>query len=368
MTSCLSNWPLLLRLIGQNFPLVKQKLAFWQKSACEQLEPRLRHEALSSLRQKQFHCLGGSVFSLYPGVKRQELTEFIVAFQTISDYLDNLCDRLGPMEAKCFAQLHEAMLRAVTPKAPQIDYYALYPITCDRGYLYDLVSACQKVLSNLPAYDQVQQDVYEFTRLYVELQTYKHLTVGKREPALTAWNEQHSNTYPELIGYEFAAAAGSTLAIFYLCALASQPALPREKITAAKTLYFPTICALHILLDYYIDREEDRLHNDLNFFSAYDSLLQGEKRLHFFVTEAYRQTESLQTMMAITPSSLSVPLSRKEILFTKTVISGLLALYLSDEKISTKQEKALRSKLLSASSEAKFFYYLCLILRRCHKL
>jgi tetraprenyl-beta-curcumene synthase len=46
----------------------------------------------------------------------------VVALQTISDYLDNLCDRRGSPTGR-FRQLHLAMTDALDPAGETHDYY-----------------------------------------------------------------------------------------------------------------------------------------------------------------------------------------------------------------------------------------------------
>jgi len=86
---------LITRFVKNIFPQVNQALEHWRKLAAEIPDPVLRKQALSSIRAKRFHCQGGSIYALYPGVNQEVMVGFIVAFQTISDYLDNLCDRAG---------------------------------------------------------------------------------------------------------------------------------------------------------------------------------------------------------------------------------------------------------------------------------
>jgi len=38
-----------------------------------------------------------------------------------------------------------------------------------------------------------------------------------------------------------------------------------DELTQVKNSYFPWVQGLHILLDYLIDQEEDRINGDLNF-------------------------------------------------------------------------------------------------------
>lgn len=53
----------------------------------------------------------------------RDLVPLIVAFQTISDYLDNLCDRSDSLHCDDFRQLHLAMADALSPGMPKADYY-----------------------------------------------------------------------------------------------------------------------------------------------------------------------------------------------------------------------------------------------------
>ncbi|MBJ8193199.1 DUF2600 family protein, partial [Bacillus cereus] len=71
---------------------------------------------------------------------RQTLIPLIVAYQTISDYLDNLCDRSTSMDPDDFRLLHQAMLDAVNPTARPVNYYELRREQEDGGYLTGLVT------------------------------------------------------------------------------------------------------------------------------------------------------------------------------------------------------------------------------------
>lgn len=343
---------LIARLIQKVFPLVDQELLDWHHYACRHLGPKLAAQAVSSIESKRFHCLGGSVYSLYPGVNTPSFIRFIVALQTISDYLDNLCDRAQVTDELAFSQLHLAMTDAVNPQAPVRDYYRYYPDKQDSTYLTSLVVTCQRELQKLPSYSQVKDDVMKLAYLYSQLQTYKHLALAVREHKLAKWNECYMPIYPELTCYEFAAAAGSTLGIFILCAIASKPDLSPDETQLTLTAYFPWICGFHILLDYFIDRQEDRSTGDLNFLSYYQSSTEIRERLLFFANQSCLYAQTLP-----------------EPAFTQTVIDGLQALYLSDPKTNTGSELPLRRELVQASRlSAKAAYGLCLWLRKKGRL
>lgn len=271
----------------------------------------------------------------------------IVALQTISDYLDNLCDRAGITNELAFRQLHLAVTDALNPHTPLHDYYRHYPYRDDNGYLTELVETCRRQTTTLPSYAVVKADILQLATLYSDLQSLKHLLPEEREAKLLAWSVAHLRHYPGISAWEFAAASGSTLAIFMLCAAAANPFLSKDSVKTLLTAYFPWICGLHILLDYYIDYEEDTRYGDLNFINYYHDEDTVKQRLQYFTREAYRQSQFIQ-----------------ESTFTQTIVSGLLALYLSDHKAASPQGRRLRKILFKEAGEAsRNLYLLCRLLR-----
>lgn len=109
-------------------------------------DQELKKQALASIEHKTFHCEGGSILALLSGEHIGEAVKFIVAYQTISDYLDNLCDRSTSLDPKDFAALHESMIDALTVGAPFRPYYRFRNEQEDGGYLRELVGTCQSVL------------------------------------------------------------------------------------------------------------------------------------------------------------------------------------------------------------------------------
>lgn len=103
------------------------------------------------------------------------LIPLIVAYQTISDYLDNLCDRSTSLDPADFRLLHQSMLDAIDPNAEPGNYYALRSEQNDGGYLYRLVRKCQEMISLLPGYSAAAAEIRELAVLYTDLQVYKHI-------------------------------------------------------------------------------------------------------------------------------------------------------------------------------------------------
>ncbi|WP_123041235.1 tetraprenyl-beta-curcumene synthase family protein [Cohnella candidum] len=333
---------LMSRVYKHILPGVRGELAEWRAAAQAIPDPELRKQALSSMETKQFHCEGGAVYAAVRLDMKDVLIPLIVALQTISDYLDNLCDRSTSLDADDFRLLHRSMLDAVTPEAPLTDYYALRQERDDGGYLHALVRKCHAAIAELPAYGRVQAHVKELVGLYGDLQVYKHIAKARREPELLAWWERHRSAYPELQWNEFAAATGSTLGMFMLFTAACDPELTPETATRIREAYFPSICGLHILLDYLIDQAEDREGGDLNFCSYFGSPEKLDERMLRMVRAARQAADRLPC-----PS------------FHRMIVEGLIALYLSDPKVKGQRDVRRTARLLMKGSPwTRLFFWL----------
>jgi len=333
---------LMVRVYRYILPEVKTALDGWRERADAIPDPELRKQALASIASKKFHCQGGAVYAAANLAKRDVLIPLIVALQTISDYLDNLCDRSTSLDPADFRLLHESMLDAVTPGAPLRNYYALRQEQDDGGYLPALVACCQACAAKLPAYGSVQAQVRDLVSLYGDLQVYKHIAHDRREDALLSWWDLHASRYPGLLWNEFAAATGSTLGMFMLFLAASEeeltPGLGRE----IAECYFPSINGLHILLDYLIDQAEDEVGGDLNFCSYYDDQRQLNERL-------------LRMVRAARASADRLPASA----FQRMIVEGLVALYLSDPKVKGQRGVRETAKaLMKGSPWTRLFFWL----------
>ena len=331
-------------------PAVEQELRGWRNRAMAVPEPQLRFQALDSIEKKRFHCQGGSIYALYARDAAQSLVKFIVALQTISDYLDNLCDRVEGANEASFRTLHGAMLAAVDNRLPFDDWYGDYPLKGDGGYLQQLVKTSRETIESYPGYADIRDDLSHLVSLYSDLQVYKHLHSSLREEALKCWHHRHRCLAPHRAWWEFAAATGSTLGVFALAAAAAEGKVSRMESERLLACYFPWICGSHILLDYFIDLDEDQLHGDLNFVSYYLSLPEAETGLSRFLSEAFQAAGSLPR-----PT------------FHRTVVSGLLAMYLSDPKaIQSGRRKTTQQLLRCGGTAALALYRVCLLLRRKH--
>ena len=108
----LESLQLIITFVKVNFPLVERELSVWRRYAEQIPCPELSAQALASIRDKTFHCQGGSIYGLYHQVDTPSFLRLVVALQTISDYLDNLCDRGGVADEKAFAWYTENLAEA----------------------------------------------------------------------------------------------------------------------------------------------------------------------------------------------------------------------------------------------------------------
>lgn len=317
----------------------------WKARAEAAPDPELRRQALASLRAKRFHCEGGAVFALAAGggAGRAATADFIVALQTISDYLDNLCDRSPAAGAADFRQMHLAMRHAVTPDGDvtQCDYYRLHPHREDGGYLRALVATCRASVSRLAPgpREHFSREASQLVAWYCALQELKHLPTG-REAAVRRWAEGLADHAPGLQWWETAAATGSTLGVFALYAAAAAGRLDAAAAGALRRAYFPWVAGLHILLDYWIDGDEDRRGGDMNFTFYYPDHATAARRLHTFGRQACR---------AVAP----LPAAG----FHRVVVRGLPALYLADPKVAAQGLHGHAWRLLRAAGPATWALY-----------
>jgi tetraprenyl-beta-curcumene synthase len=324
-------------------PDVHQELERWKKKADQIPDPELRRQAHASMETKAFHCEGGAIYSLLAGDKRREIISFIVAYQTISDYLDNLCDRSTSLDPEDFRCLHQSMLDALTPGAVHSDYYRFRGSCSDGGYLSELVATCQHILRRMDAWKTIHPSLLELAGFYCDLQVHKHVEKDQRVPRLIAWFKKYRDRLPEMSWYEFAACSGSTLGIFCIVSYAAARGDEMRTLTGTiRNSYFPWVQGLHILMDYFVDQEEDRREGDLNFCNYYGSEEEMMKRFNYFIEEADDAIDNMPDRR-----------------FHKMINRGLLGIYLADKKVARqKNVRILARKLIRRAGGSGMFFFI----------
>lgn len=298
-------------------------------------DPAVRDMALESLATKRFHCEGGAVLV----GAAPSLVWAVVVYQSLCDYLDTVTDRGPAVPSAVIRSLHGSLADALDPEASPQDYWVTHPQD-DAGYMAWLVAECQAVLTKLPHYPAVADRVGWLAARYIDLQSVKHApgTDAERARALEAWAALHRRADWDVAWWEFAAATGSTLGIFALWHEATHPVLA-SRAEQLEAVYFPWMGGLHILLDYFVDQDEDQAHGDFNFVACYPSAAAAVAGIGRLYREAGRRAEALGDKA-----------------FHRYVAEGLLGFYLSDRKV----RGALRApagRLLSAGGNVSRALY-----------
>ncbi len=283
------------RFLGSVVPRASRVLTTIRVAARAIPDPALRAEALASIADKAYHVQGGCILATFlDRYAARAYVEIVAPLETIYDYLDNLCDRLPNVPSRAYPTLHEALLDALDDRRPLSDYYRDGPARDDGGYLRELVARVRAGLAQLPNYLAVREALGEISAFYVELQTFKHAEPASREAFCGAWYQRNRLRFPGLYWWEFAAACGSSLPVFALLFLASQPTLAPDAVDQTLAAYFPNVSALHILLDYFIDQAEDREHRELNFVACYASSGEAVTRVRRLVATTAARIRTLR--------------------------------------------------------------------------
>lgn len=282
----------LMRFIRTIVPLAATELSQIRHFADVIPDAHLRHEAVASIEGKSYHVAGACILATFlPPAAARHYVEIVAPLETIYDYLDNLCDRHPDVPSEAYPVLHRAIADALDPDATPSNYYELGPLGDDGEYLLTLVRRTQRALRRVAGYERLVPYFREAAQLYGEMQTYKHLPPGDRERACRAWYAQHRARFADLDWHEFASAAGSQFHVY--APLYMLLAGEREAIGAAYDAYFPSVAAMHVLLDAFIDQAEDREHGELNFVAVYNGKHAFRDRIAQLASDAQRRFDNL---------------------------------------------------------------------------
>lgn len=243
-------------------------------------DDRMRAQALSSIDTKAYHVAGGCILATFLTPPAAEhYVEIVAPLESIYDYLDNLCDRHPDVGVAAYPLLHRAIADALDPTAPAGDYYELGPSGDDGDYLVTLVHRVQRALRRLAGHELLLPLFAEAASLYADMQTFVHLPAGTREEACKMWYERRGKRYAGLEWQEFVCAAGSQFQVYAPLFMLFDDR--RDSIAAAYGAYFPAVSALHVLLDSFVDQQEDRTFDDLNFVALYSGPQQFRERVDY---------------------------------------------------------------------------------------
>ncbi len=264
------------------FPRTCLELRRWRRRAALIPSPALRQAALAALAERG-NIEGAAAFAAFvPGRRRGRVVRALVAFQVAYNHVDALAEQPSEDPVGNARHLHEALLVALDPDMAHRDPYRLHPRYEDGGYLAEIVEACRTALGGLPAYAAVAVQARAAVARIVAFQS---LSLGGREQ-LERWARTLQPADSRLRPWESAAAAGSSLGVCALIAVAATSSPRAEELAAIEHAYFPWIGALHSLLDSAVDTAEDAATGQLSLVGCYRSPRDAALRMRWLTVRA----------------------------------------------------------------------------------
>jgi tetraprenyl-beta-curcumene synthase len=313
------------------FPAMRQERRHWLERASEIPDPVLRGLALEAQSRKRGNIEGAAAFAAFVHPESRSLVvRALVAFQTAYDYADVLSEQPSRDPSANGHRLHQALLVALNPRVPHIDYYKHHARHEDAGYFYELVDACRFALRALRSYSAVAEQALNAASRIASYQRLNLSELCGGHAALARWARAETPRGADLRWWETAASAGSSLAIFALIAAAAGPRVRSAEAAAMGNAYFPWVGALHTLLDSLVDRREDAAAGQRSLLDYYASPQEAAARLGLLAAESLNRIRTL-------------PGSRQHML----LLAGMASYYLSTP------EAARPDAMLTASSVLK---------------
>ncbi|MBS1870201.1 MAG: DUF2600 family protein [Actinobacteria bacterium] len=292
---------------------VRRELACWRGHARAIPDPCLRGLALAKLADEHLNAQAAAVFAtLVPLRQRRRAARMMVAFQVMYDYLDAVSEQPSGDPVVNGLRLHEALLTAILPERPAVDYYAFATRgRDDGGYLDRAVASFRSRMRAMPAEATVRPALARCAARVGEGQTRTHAVDVAGVLQLRAWGATLARAGP-YEWWEATAGAASSLALHALFAAAGDASTTGEDALAVERAYFPAVCAISTLLDAVADQRSDRLAGSRNYIDYYATNAEAVRRLALIARDADRRTRDLRrgTRHA-------------------TIVSGISAFYLS---------------------------------------
>lgn len=311
-------------------PLARRELRHLRGRAGDIPDAGLRRLALDVYESDWASLEGVAAFAAFahPDL-RATLVSLLVRLQSIYQYTDSLMEQPNSDPAANARQLHAAILIAVQPGRPHIDYYRHDTHGEDGGYLVELVDRCRTLLAELPSYGLIAKAVLEQVERIVFYQSHINLAGAQDHPALARWAELEAPAKVEQRWWEPAAATGSSLATLALLSAAADPDLTERHAQAVEALYWPWMGALHTLLDSLIDRTEDAATGQQNLLDHYSSTGEMVERMGLLAAEAARRAKAVGVEHRL-------------------ILAGMTSLYLSDPNAWSPYARDTTERVLAA--------------------
>jgi tetraprenyl-beta-curcumene synthase len=275
------------------FPCACREIRGWEQAAQKIPDPLLRTLALRALREERGNLEGAAAYAaITPRRHRTGVVRAVIAFQAVYDYADALSEQPDSPSAG-IRRLHQALLVALRPGVPHLDYYEHQNRSEDGAYLHRLVDRCRSAVASLPSFPVVAFQIQQAASRIITYQCLNHQKPDTSHHAFACWAAKETDPENDLRWWETGAAAGSSLAVFALIAVAAQSDVEAAHVTALGHAYFPWIGSLHTLLDSLIDEHEDAITGQHCLTARYASLEETVSRLKTLALRASEHAEAL---------------------------------------------------------------------------
>lgn len=330
------------RQLSWGLPAVAREVHRWHGKASEIPDIPIRADALHALTRKRGQTDGAALFSILPRAANSHLLRALVSYQILWDFLDNVGERAPTQENG--RQLNRALVDALDPARPVVDYYKHHLCSDDGGYLYALVASCRQACSRLPGYALVRDLAVREAKRAEVLAMNHEPDLRRRVAMLQSWARSEFPACGAATWFELSGAASAGLTIFALLALASEERCGEADVALTAEAYFPWPGALATMLDSYVDRRED-LEQGAHVYVDYYG---GEAIV------VRRTGELIQRSLS---SVAALPSAHKHFV----IIASMVAMYLS--KDSARSPELRRSTALIADAGGSLTAALLPVLR-----
>ena len=260
----------------------------------------LREHAIGSLTRKRTLVDGAAFYWILPERRDAGLLRLLVAFQVLADLLDELSERGSDGR-----DLMRAFVDAVVLDAPVGEH---------DEYTMALIDACRtrvRGTARLPADPRaarVRRRARPARSGCTTSPTRAHGT-----PRCAASPPTSSTPAPEATWFEQTAGGASALTIIVLLAMAADPRTTERDLHAALAVYSPWVSALSMMLDSWVDQDDDRASGHVSFVGYYEDRAAAVDRIAFLINRSLRDLAALpggERHMLITAAMTAMFLSR----------------------------------------------------------
>ncbi len=272
----------------------------------------LREDALEALICKRENAYGAALFWTLPRQRSVALLRLLTTYETMADFLDSANERAAATGVINGRRLHRALVDALNPGAPWVDYYDHHPWQDDCGYLRMLVQSCQANCAALPAYESVRSMALHAATL-AGVQALNHESdPHQRETALRQWALLNLPEENKTSWFEKTAAASAWITVLALLAVSAKPACDECEGKEVVLAYF-WISLAAAMLDSYADQGDDLADRGHSYIAYYPNFQIAVARICDFIQRSTRAACSLRDghrHAVITASMVAMYLSK----------------------------------------------------------